>query len=152
MITYETKNIVTVTKGVIGHGCNCSGGFGSGVAGAIRQTFPKMFETYMSDYNAGILELGFTHVMNINGDLHIANMMTQQTFGGDPNVVYADADAIEECLRSVCTYAHLHELDLYIPPIGCGLGGLNWESDVKPRVEKVSAEFEHLNIIVCDIQ
>ena len=26
---------------------------------------------------------------------------------------------------------------VYLPPLGCGLGGLNWEKDVKPVVSKI---------------
>lgn len=149
-IKYEKRNITSITEGVIGHGCNIAGAFGSGVAGAIRQKWPKMYETYMTDFNSGVLKLGFTHVVNLDDSLHIANIMTQEKYGMDGNV-YADIEAIEEGLHNLCAYATVHNLDVYIPPIGCGLGGLNWKKDVLPRIEKVSSEYPELNITVCDI-
>ena len=40
------KDITTVEEGVVLHGCNCSGGFGSGVAGAIRKKWPDVYEMF----------------------------------------------------------------------------------------------------------
>jgi hypothetical protein len=38
-----------------------------------------------------------------------------------------------------------------MPKIGCGLGGLNWNKDVKPIVEDAATGFPTVNIFICDL-
>jgi hypothetical protein len=42
------------------------------------------------------------------------------------------------------------DLDLYIAKMGCGLGGLSWEHEVKEIYESVFAD-AGVNVYVCDI-
>ena len=39
-LTVVKGDLLSVTEGVIAHGVNCRGAFGSGVAGAIARKFP----------------------------------------------------------------------------------------------------------------
>jgi len=134
MINYIKKDITTVERGIIGHGCNASGGFGSGVAGAIKKKFPIVHEKYFNQYRAGTVKLGTIHVVNIHDDLYVVNMITQQTYGYD-GAKYADLDAIASTLEMVVLLAEGFDLPIYVPKIGCGLGGLDFEKDVQPIYE-----------------
>ena len=40
--------------------------------------------------------------------------------------------------------------DIVLPKIGCGLGGLDWDTDVEPILREVYKSFP-LNYIVCSI-
>ena len=120
------KDLTTVTDGIVAHGCNCAGGFGSGIAGAIKNKWPAVAQ-----------------------DLIVANCYTQEFYGpGDRR--YADPDAIEACLYQLLEIAMEAELDLYIAKIGCGLGGLSWEHEVKEIYESVFTD-AGINVFVCDI-
>jgi len=152
MIDYITKNLVTVKEdeGIVFHGCNCVGGFGSGVAGAIRRKFPHVYEAF-KQRGVGKHLLGRVDIIVKAGYPIIANGYTQLTCGHDGNR-YADPVAVEKTLYVVANYISTGDLvDIYMPKIGCGLGGLSWEDEVLPIVEKVSLEFPDLNIHICDI-
>ena len=150
MINYLKKDITTVDYGIVGHGCNASGGFGSGVAGAIRKKWPIMYEEYQKYFQAGVLELKFVHVVRIKENLYVANMITQQKYGRDGKK-YACPQAVENTLSNVVNLAYSYNLPLYVPKIGCGLGGLSWNKDVKPIFEDVSNEYPTVEINVCNI-
>lgn len=92
-------DVTAPIKGIIGHGVNCQGVMGSGVALAIRNKFPKAYAEYLALCARKEPEelLGTTQLVQITDDLYVANMFTQLNFGGDGKV-YASLDAV----RSAC--------------------------------------------------
>jgi O-acetyl-ADP-ribose deacetylase (regulator of RNase III) len=151
LIKEITKDVTTVEEGVVLHGCNCVGGFGSGVAGAIRRKWPDVYEAFMKN-GVGEDLLGTTDfIVRIDRPrLVIANGYTQ-VFCGSDGKRYADVDAVEKCVMAGAEFADAFGLDLYMPQIGCGLGGLSWDDEVKEVVEKASLAFPSVNIFVCDL-
>lgn len=151
MIDYITKDLTTVEEGegVIYHGCNCVGGYGSGVAGAIRKKWPSAYEAFKEN-GVGEDLLGQVNLLLYAGQPVIANSYTQLTCGYDGQR-YADPCAIASTLSQVAEYSDAAGYDIYMPKVGCGLGGLSWEDDVLPIVEYVSSDFPKLNIHICDI-
>lgn len=95
-----TGDVTAPIKGIIGHGVNCQGVMGSGVALAIRNKFPKVYTEYLALCARTKPEdlLGTTQLVKITDDLYVANMFTQLNFGGDGKV-YASLDAV----RSACS-------------------------------------------------
>jgi O-acetyl-ADP-ribose deacetylase (regulator of RNase III) len=153
-IKYVTKDVTTVTHGVVAHGTNCKGLMGSGVAFAIRRKWKKAYNDYnelCKNYTMNTKELlGMTQIVRVTDDITVANCFTQDTCGSDGKV-YADIDAVIESIENVLAYANLHDLPVYLPKIGCGLGGLNYEVDVKHKLEVLSAEYGLVDVYVCDI-
>ncbi len=156
MIEYLTKDVTTVENGLILHGCNCSAAFGSGVAGAIRRKWPKVYKEFIHN-GSGKGLLGTVHFIPIlnHDDGHrpeivVCNGYTQEFYGSDGKR-YADLEAVSKCLFDALLYCDGMIYDLYMPKIGCGLGGLLWEDEVKPLIEKASFNFPGVNIFVCDI-
>lgn len=156
MIEYLIKNLTTVTNGVILHGCNCHGAFGSGVAGAIRLKWPQIYKEFKHN-GSGAGLLGTVHFIPIfnhrdghKPEIVVANGYTQEFYGSDGKR-YADLDAVSKCLLDTLVYCDNMSYDLYMPKIGCGLGGLSWEDEVKPLIEKASSDFPGVNIFICDI-
>jgi O-acetyl-ADP-ribose deacetylase (regulator of RNase III) len=155
MITYLTKDITTVERGIIAHGCNCRGVMGSGVALAIRNKWPIVYDRYhklFEEYkNVRMKLLGYVQLVDLtNGDetLLVANVHTQLNYGRD-NLVYADIDAVKHGLSRVISDAAGLSLPLYLPRIGCGLGGLDWDTQVGPILEQLNRE--DVEIYVCDL-
>ena len=148
------------------HGCNCHGVMGSGIAKAIRDKWPQVFIPYATECNMYPFDqrdqlLGKIKFVDITPELIIANAFTQVKYGYDKGR-YADPVAIKKALFQVVDIIRLFypDLPLYMPKIGCGLGGLSWDIDVKPIVEEVhdkmsSSEMfptiKPINIIVCEL-
>lgn len=151
MIKEITKDLTTVEEGVVLHGCNCVGGFGSGVAGAIRRKWPDVYEAFKEN-GVGEELLGTTEFLmrSTRPRLVVANGYTQINCGNDGKR-YADLDAVNSCVKAGVEYADAFDLPLYMPKIGCGLGGLSWDDEVKTIIENASQEFPNVNIFICDI-
>lgn len=88
--------------------------------------------------------------IQIDPSLIIANFYTQKKYGYDGKQ-YAIHEAIESGMRDVLEYNHLWGFPIYMPMIGCGLGGLSWDNDVEPIISKLSEQYPHVKIYVCDI-
>ena len=138
MITYIKKDITTVSHGVVGHGVNCKGVMGSGVAKSIRDKWPVVFDKYVKLVNNQPNDLlGIGQVVEIvPDDLYVMNCFTQENFGKDGQR-YADPVAVETALNNIAAYAAHKQLPIYIPRIGCKLGGLSWETEIKPMLESI---------------
>lgn len=129
MIEYRKGNLLDVTSGVIVHGCNMRGVMGSGVALAVRNKYPKCYQKYYSELNSSYSN----HDISIgdiiwwsNGKLFIANGLTQETYGRDPNIRYANYTAIASVFRMVMRTNKGFESDIHFPKIGAGLGNGDW--------------------------
>lgn len=136
MITYIRGDLMDAEEQVIAHGVNCTGHFGSGVAGAIKRTHPYVREQYL-----GLSEhiLGTCQFVEYDGRIWV-NAHTQQNKGYDGKQ-YADLHAIAECLVEIDDYMHEHNLTtIAMPKIGCGLGGLQWD-DVSLVVDEILEDY-----------
>jgi O-acetyl-ADP-ribose deacetylase (regulator of RNase III) len=153
-LTFIKKDITTVTTGIIGHGCNTLGKMGSGVALAIRNKWPKAFTEYREYYvnfkRPNKEMLGISQIVDITDTLKVANCFTQESYGNDGKV-YADIAAVEEALQGIFAYADYQALPIFLPRIGCGLGGLNFETDVQPILESLSEEYPNISVTICDL-
>ena len=154
MIEYQTRDITTVKMGMICHGVNCQGVMGSGVARAIRDKWNSVYVRYTSG-PTGKRTLGSCDVINANGseqeNLFVANCYTQLNYGKD-GAIYADREAIRASLSEAYRMANYYHLHVFMPKIGCGLGGLDWEVDVLPIVEEMDNTFSEVNTIVCVLE
>jgi len=155
MIKCIQKDITTVERGIIGHGCNASGGFGSGVAGAIRQKWPKCRNEYLKFHSNYGWCLGDIQIIPVQEDLYVINMITQEKYGYDSKK-YASTKAIEETFTKICKFSNFTSkynlpYPIYIPKIGCGLGGLSFETDVRGILDSVLRNFPNIEVYVCDL-
>lgn len=149
MIIEVKKDITTVQLGIVIHGVNCQRVMGSGVALAIKTKWPEIYEAYMAGIE-GPNALGNIGVVNIDENLQVVNCYTQEYYGRDGQR-YADLDAIGSCLYKVISLAYIQEMPIYMPKIGCGLGGLSWRDEVLPLLEELAAQAPSVDIYVCDI-
>lgn len=146
-IEYVKKDITTVNKGMVLHGCNCSGGFGSGVAGAIKRTWPPVEQMFRENKNP---VLATVDIKDLGYGLYVGNGYTQQNYGYDGRI-YADIGAVRKVIFTAMNFCALNDIDtLYIPKIGCGLGGLNWEDHVLPAIENIDKK-ELVKVVVCEL-
>ena len=145
-VNYLNQDITTVNSGIIAHGVNCQGVMGSGVAKTIRNKWPIVYTEYMKQPMSKEM-LGHINMVYIADDLFVANCFTQEFYGREKKK-YADIDAVSKCLEECVFFSKTLALPLYMPKIGCGLGGLDWDQDVKLIVYNLA---QSVNINVCEI-
>lgn len=142
LITEIKGSITDATEDIIAHGCNCYGGFNSGVAGAIKKSFPKAREEYLKKFESESLKLGEFQI--VETDKIIINCFTQVNYGKnlemDKKSILDRYKAIESSLNKVYKYAKDNNKSVAIPRIGCGLARLDWEN-VKKIVGKVFDDY-----------
>lgn len=148
MIKIVREDITTATDCVIPHGVNCQGRMASGVAKAIKEKWPLVYDDFM--YRpTGKDMLGSLTAINVSEDITVFNCYTQEFYGRDGKR-YASLWAVERTLREVFQYAAFMKKKICMPKIGCGLGGLDWDTEVKPIVEKLST-LNEVNVYVYEI-
>lgn len=148
-VTYIKQDITAISSGIIAHGVNEQGVMGSGVALAIRNKWPQVYERYLKHCRG--YHHGTADIIQINDGLYVANCYTQETYGRERRR-YADPTAIQTSLQQVCLYSSLFDVrPIFMPRIGCGLGGLSFEVDVQPVIEQLIYQFPNVDIFVCDI-
>ena len=115
---------------VIIHGCNCQGVMGSGVALAVKNKYPVVYDEYVSLCNAyqPTHLLGSIQIESITEDEYpnfLINGFTQLDFGAGRQVNY---DAIYEVFERTNEFMRMSAIDrtLYFPKIGACRGGGNW--------------------------
>lgn len=158
---YIKHDVTNTILGVVAHGCNCQGVMGSGVAKAVRQKWPTVYERYHQFVDHFKKQghptselLGMSQILNVGhptledpNSLFVANMFTQDRYGNDGKV-YADLNAIEKALALTMSFCRGADLPLYMPQVGCGLGGLSWGDDVEPVVRRLQSEYD-VPVYVC---
>lgn len=150
MLHIINKDITTIeAPAIIMHGVNCQARMGSGVAKALYEKYPRVKEEYLK-IPKEYMELGFTQLVEVKDKLFVANCFTQYFYGYDGRL-YANTDAIKTCLDKVVGLCSIHNIKtIYSPKIGCGLGGLDWEDDVKPIFEATQELHPEIEIIICE--
>ncbi len=153
MIEVIKKDITTVECGVVGHGVNCQHAMGSGVALAIKTKWPIIYERYM-EAERGAKMLGTADCVNINpafDDLFVCNCYTQNFYGRGGGR-YACLTAVRESLEAIFELAREHDLDVYLPKIGAGLGGLDWDTEVLPIIESIDTTHnkDYITTYICE--
>jgi len=126
-------DISTVAEGLIIHQVNCQGVMGSGVAKALKEKYPQMYEDYyrhagqpFTQLEEGRYLLGDVVYTQVTEDLAIACLFGQQYFGRDGRR-YTSYDAQEIGLKTIRDDLRDHPgIKIHVPLLGAGLGGGDW--------------------------
>jgi O-acetyl-ADP-ribose deacetylase (regulator of RNase III) len=153
MIEYKKMDLCDVDRGIIAHGVNCQSKMGSGVAAVLKGKWPKIYPSYLAkcsteDDNVNLL--GQVDIVEISLELFIVNCFTQVNYGKDGKI-YANPLAITKSFDKLFNFSNSKQLPIYIPKIGCGLGGLSWDKDVKNILEKCDTTFNNVHVFVCEL-
>jgi O-acetyl-ADP-ribose deacetylase (regulator of RNase III) len=121
---------------------NCVGYMGKGIALQFKQAFPANFKAYEAACKAGAVMPGrmlvHDHGMLIQ-PRYIINFPTKRHWRGKS--LMEDIDAGLQTLIEEVRNRGIRSIA--IPPLGCGLGGLDW-SQVRPRIQTA---FESLSAV-----
>lgn len=125
---------------------NCVGYMGRGIALQFKRAFPENFKAYEAACKRGEVEPGRMLVFEssrLDGPRYIINFPTKRHWRGKSRI-----EDIEQGLNAlVSEVRRLGIRSIAIPPLGCGLGGLDW-SDVRPRIEAALEELPEVRAVV----
>lgn len=126
MIKYIQGDIFESEERIIAHGCNCSGGFGSGIAKTIAELYPSARNEYLLKFTLEGWRLGDTQLVDVSQgkQRYIVNCATQETYGIPDNGPYVSYKAIRKVIRSLVLQ---FPEGFAIPKIGAGRAGGNWD-------------------------
>lgn len=129
-IKYFDGNLLESNAPLIMHQVNCKGVMNSGVAKAIKEKWPIVYDEYQKFYSYLPIDtlLGTTQFVKIGNNRYVANMFAQERYGYN-GIKYTSYDAIDKCLRSVARNAENGEIDRVAMPynMSSDRGGADWE-------------------------
>lgn len=150
-------DILSVERGVLVHGCNAKGVMGSGIALAIKNRYPSAYLAYREAFVEKGLSLGSVTVVRPREGFFIVNGITQERYGREKNVVYADYEAIRNVFKEASLLAKKENLPLLFPLIGCGLAGGDWSKvsqiieEETQGVDAILFKLPNANVVKCKI-
>lgn len=146
MIERKTGNILTEDTEAVVNTVNCVGVMGRGIALQFKNAFPANFKQYAAACKRAEVQPGRMFVFETKGltnPRYIINFPTKRHWKGKSRIEDIDAGlaalALEIQTRQIRSIA--------IPPLGCGLGGLDW-SLVRPRIEAMLERFSEVRIVL----
>lgn len=145
-IKHTTGNILQADAEAIVNTVNCVGIMGRGIALQFKKAFPANFRAYELACDAGEVQPGRMFVYDtgvFTNPRYIINFPTKRHWKGksriediDNGLVALAREVRERGIRSIA-----------IPPLGAGLGGLDW-NEVRPRIETALRDVPDLEVII----
>ncbi len=134
MLTLVEGNILEDRSEALVNTVNCVGVMGRGVALQFKNAYPGNFKAYEKACKAGEVVPGHMYVFNTGnlfGARWIVNFPTKRHWRGASKIEDIEA-GLKDLVRIIKEY---HIKSIALPPLGCGLGGLNW-NDVSAIIER----------------
>lgn len=140
MIKFTTGNILEADVDALVNTVNCVGVMGRGIALQFKNSFPENFQAYAAACKREEVQPGKMFVFE-TGELsprYIINFPTKRHWKGKSRMEDIDA-GLADLVRVI---ERTRIGSIAIPPLGSGLGGLDW-SEVRP---KIIAALEHVDV------
>jgi O-acetyl-ADP-ribose deacetylase (regulator of RNase III) len=146
MIERTTGNILAADAEAIVNTVNCVGVMGRGLALQFRKTFPCNYDAYRVVCNQKKLRPGvmLTYELHLlKNPRFIINFPTKRHWKDKSRI-----EDIASGLEALVAEIRKHNIrSIALPPLGCGLGGLNW-AEVHPMVVRAFAAFPDLRVLL----
>lgn len=112
---------------------NCVGVMGKGIALQFKNEWPINFTEYAAACKAGKVRPGCMFIHHADGPIkpnYVINFPTKDHWRGASEIEFI-RDGLVDLVAQV---RRLGIRSIAIPPLGCGLGGLDW-AEVRPLIE-----------------
>lgn len=144
MITTKQGNLLKADAEALVNTVNCVGVMGKGIALQFKQAFPDCFKEYKRACDRDEVQPGHMQVHDRNSYLNprfIINFPTKRHWKGKSRM--EDVESGLAALRK--TILDLGVRSVAVPPLGCGNGGLEWNT-VRSRIEAVLGDLPDVEI------
>ncbi len=132
MVELKQGDILQAEAEALVNTVNTVGVMGRGIALQFRKAFPENFRQYEHACEHGQVHLGHMFVYEterLTGPRYIINFPTKRHWKGNSRIQY-----IQQGLSDLVRVIRERNIQsIAIPPLGCGLGGLEW-NEVRPLI------------------
>lgn len=146
MIETATGNLLEAEAEALVNTVNCVGFMGKGIALQFKQAFPNNNAAYERACRTNEVQPGRMFIVETGsmiGPKYIINFPTKRHWRGKSRL-----EDIESGLRAlVREVRQLGIKSIAVPPLGCGLGGLNW-NEVRPLIENAFASLPDVRVLL----
>lgn len=146
MIKFTKGDILAADAEALVNTVNCVGIMGRGIALQFKNEFPANFEAYAAACSREEVQPGRMFVFEtrrLTNPKFIINFPTKRHWRGKSRI--EDIDAGLKALAREIRDRRIHSIA--IPPLGSGLGGLNW-ADVRPRIVQALTGLDDVKVII----
>ena len=144
MIEYTKGDILTSDCEAIVNTVNCYGKMGRGLALAFKRKYPAMFLAYKRECDAGNIKTGLMHLWKSPDSPWVINFPTKDHWR-DPSKMEWVVEGLQSLVE---TLKGLEVKSIAIPPLGCGLGGLQWYQ-VRAEIKRVhDLHWKEIRVVV----
>ncbi len=146
MIEYKSGDILREDAEALVNTVNCVGVMGRGIALQFKKAFPKNFKVYAAACKNEEVQPGRMFVFEtgqLTNPRYIINFPTKRHWRGKSRMEDIDAGLVD----LVATIRQHDIRSIAIPPLGSGLGGLEW-TEVKARIEEHLASLVDVKVLV----
>jgi O-acetyl-ADP-ribose deacetylase (regulator of RNase III) len=145
VIEFRRDNLLGADTEALVNTVNTVGVMGKGIALQFKKKFPGNFKAYERACKNEEVRIGkmFTVTLDsLTNPQYIINFPTKQHWRGKSRIEYV-RDGLEDLLREI---GRLDIHSIALPPLGCGNGGLDWESEVRPQIEAAFARVPEIRV------
>lgn len=146
MIKITQGDILSANTDAIVNTVNCVGVMGKGLALQFKKAYPDNYRVYKLACDHNEIQTGkmFTFMRTSQSNpKYIINFPTKQHWRDPSEIEFIDT-GLEDLVRVI---PHLSIKSIAIPPLGCGLGGLEW-SVVLPKIKKAMMNLNDVDILI----
>ena len=146
MIRFKTGDILAEDVEALVNTVNCVGVMGRGIALQFKKRFPENFRAYTRACDRGEVQPGRMFVFptrRLTNPRYVINFPTKRHWRGNSRLedIEAGLSDLTRCIRESGVRS------VAVPPLGSGLGGLDWIA-VRALIEEALATIEDVQIIV----
>ena len=146
MIEYKTGDILAEEAEALVNTVNCVGVMGRGIALQFKRAFPENFKAYAAQCKRNEMQPGRMFVFETGEMLlprYIINFPTKRHWRGKSRM-----EDIESGLVSLVEEIRSHGIrSIAIPPLGSGLGGLDWH-EVRTLLQKTFEQLDSVRVVI----
>jgi len=135
--------------------CNTHGAAGAGLSREFQKRYSTNFKAYRTACDKGHLVVGNNLCVKLKDEStqttprYIINMATKRNWRDPSRISWVESGFKDLVLHNVPTF---NLKTILMPRVGCGLGKLDWLSEIKPLMYKYFEQTEKVHVIVADYE
>lgn len=146
MIELRRGDILKADADAVVNTVNCVGVMGRGIALQFKKAFPDVHRAYVAACKRGEVEPGRVQTFDLNRferPHYVINFPTKKHWRGKSKMEYIE-EGLDALVEEV---SRLGVPTVAIPPLGCGLGGLEWH-EVRSRIERAFEALPYVQVLL----